>query len=277
MTPRTYVLYHGNCYDGFGAAYAAWIHFGDQAKYIPVTHGQPIPEIPDGSNVFILDFSYSQQDLLALAKRMIAVTVIDHHKTAEEDLRDINSCSEEIWAYFDMTQSGAMLTWKYFHNNNNNKPPELIRYIEDRDLWKFELPESREVAEGLRSWPMNFDVWESLDIAVLKEEGRAILRHTDQQVRMICSQARLKHMNGLPCITVNATCFWSEVGARLLKDHPEAQFAASYYDDKRGNRIWSLRSRPNFDVSVVAQEYGGGGHAQAAGFTDFGRADKNAS
>ena len=47
----------------------------------------------------------------------------------------------------------------------------------------------------------------------------------------------------------------------------EAKFSMTYYDDKSYRR-WSLRSRGDFDVSVIAEERGGGGHASAAGFLE---------
>ncbi len=65
---------------------------------------------------------------------------------------------------------------------------------------------------------------------------------------------------------VNVTVFSSEVGEELLKRFKKAPFSISYYDRADGQRHWSLRSRPDFDVSVLARKHGGGGHKQAAGF-----------
>jgi nanoRNase/pAp phosphatase (c-di-AMP/oligoRNAs hydrolase) len=56
------------------------------------------------------------------------------------------------------------------------------------------------------------------------------------------------------------------VGAELLKRHPDAPFAAIYFDRGDGKRQWSLRSREDFDVSRVARRFANGGHRQAAGF-----------
>ena len=39
------VLYHADCPDGFGGAYAAWKKFGDTAEYIPVKYGRTPPLI----------------------------------------------------------------------------------------------------------------------------------------------------------------------------------------------------------------------------------------
>ena len=35
----TLIYYHADCIDGFGAAYAAWRHFGQNASYHPMHHG----------------------------------------------------------------------------------------------------------------------------------------------------------------------------------------------------------------------------------------------
>lgn len=86
----TYVLYHGNCYDGFGAAYAAWRVFGDDATYIPVVYGQPFPpEVPVGATVYILDFSYPRDELIEHHGWSKKLVVLDHHATARDALTRI--------------------------------------------------------------------------------------------------------------------------------------------------------------------------------------------
>lgn len=269
MLKPTYVLYHANCYDGFGAAFAAWMTLGDYPAYIPVAYGQPMPEIVDGAVVYIVDFSYPRSALESLAARC-DVTVLDHHKTAQADLAGL------AFATFDMNKSGAVLTWEHFHPGA--PVPMLLSYVEDRDLWRFRLPESREVADALRAYPMEFTVWEAFvnhedSIGRLKDEGRVVRRFTEQQVAMICRQTMITNwdVNGVVYRVpiVNATNFWSEVGEYLLLHHEDARFAASWFDRADGQRQWSLRSRPDFDVSVVAQQHGGGGHAQAAGFEEL--------
>ncbi|MEM9003181.1 MAG: hypothetical protein AAGE59_06590 [Cyanobacteria bacterium P01_F01_bin.86] len=66
MMNRTYILYHAGCYDGFGSAYAAWKVLGDSATYMPVKHGYPMPEIPDGADVYIQDFAYAREAAMGL-------------------------------------------------------------------------------------------------------------------------------------------------------------------------------------------------------------------
>lgn len=257
----TYVLYHSSCYDGFGAAYSAWKALGERAKYIPVSYGNPPPEIPDGSLLFIVDFSYPREILLSLAERSLHVTVLDHHKTAEEALSGLRHPNLSI--IFDMNKSGALLTWEHFHGPDST--PELIKYISDRDLWLLRLPKSAQVHKALVSYPMDFQVWDRLDVGLLAIEGETCERLYVQLVNSICRHAYTRKLDGFEIPVVNTSIAWTEVGHRLLELYPNAKFAASFtvYQDIE---LWSLRCRSDFDVSVVAKKFGGGGHKEAAGF-----------
>lgn len=125
-----HVLYHANCYDGFGAAFAAWKKFGDQAEYIPVSYGQDAPFILESEGIFIIDFSYPINTLNNLSQ-IAPVVVLDHHKTAEEALSPhVGKDNPKI--IFDMNKSGALLAWEYFHPET--PVPLLIKHISDRDL-----------------------------------------------------------------------------------------------------------------------------------------------
>jgi oligoribonuclease NrnB/cAMP/cGMP phosphodiesterase (DHH superfamily) len=163
---KTYVLYHGNCPDGFGAALAAWMKFGQDAEYIPVSYGKPMPAMDSFSRVYILDFSYKRQELIELKERMFAVRVLDHHHTAEQELKGLE------FAQFDMTRSGAVMAWRHFHPDIHT--PLFFSYLEDRDLWRFKLEKSREVSCALRSYPYVFQVWLNLvhEMELLKRRGR---------------------------------------------------------------------------------------------------------
>lgn len=252
------VLYHGHCADGFGAAWAAWQKLGDDADYLPVRHGNPPPELPDGAVVYILDFSYRRNVIEDLHHRLEKLVVIDHHRTAEKDLEGLD------YALFDNEKSGAVLAWEYFFPDRS--VPELLRYVMDRDLWLDALPRSREVFAALNAYPMDFQVWSDLDVAELAEEGEPILRYQQQQVALLCDQARMETLAGYEVPVVNAAVLGSEVGEELLKRYPDSPFVAIYFDRNDGIRQWSLRSREDFDVSQIAREYQNGGHRQAAGF-----------
>lgn len=268
------ILYHGNCYDGFGAAWAAWRKFGDKAEYRPCFYGMEPPADWWERDCYVLDFSFPAKIISnrilgdqTLMMNLTTFRVIDHHKTAQEDLKE-----QPGYCTFDMNKSGAILAWEYFHPGS--PPPDLLSYIEDRDLWRFALPGSRELSNWMRSWPMEFGLWNQLAEQVgsslenVVDEGRAIVRFQDQMVSTMCDNAKLQDVGGYEVPVANATVFFSEVGEELCKRYPDALFSAYYLDRKDGQRQWGLRSRNGFDVSAIAKKYGGGGHHAAAGFVE---------
>lgn len=257
---RRVVLYHSGCPDGFGAAWAAWKRFGDEARYIPVRYGEDPPsELTPDDEVWIVDFSYPRDVLLELRSKVGVVTVIDHHKTAEADLAGLD------WCVFDQAHSGAVLTWKHLYGDAD--VPMLLQYIQDRDLWTWELADSKEVSAALYAYEFDFKLWSEFarDPSRLVHEGVVHLRLQRKMVAMAAASANICTVGGYEVPVLCASQNVSEIGEYLCKQEPARPFVAIYRD--RGNkRIWSLRSRGGFDVSEVARRYGGGGHAAAAGF-----------
>ena len=250
-------LYHKNCADGFGAAWAVRRRFGD-IEFRAVQYGDSVPDVTD-KDVIIVDFSFPQDVLLEILNHAKSLVVIDHHKTAQESLVGLDFC------VFDMNKSGCVLTWEYLFDE---PPPELFLYLQDRDLWRWELPHSREVSAALRSYPTSFDVWDGLveNPETLKTEGAAILRYQRQQIDAnLAQKIDTVEIGGYSVPCVNCTHLISELGNELAKGKP---FAALYFDTGDGKRVFSLRSTDEgVDVSEIAKMYGGGGHRNAAGFT----------
>ena len=254
-------IYHKSCADGFGAALAVKLYFDkiDQdGEFIPAHYGDTPPDVK-GKNVYIVDFSYPRDVLLKMHADAESLIVIDHHKTAQAALEGLEFC------VFDMSKSGAVLTWEHLHKE---PVPLLIQYIQDRDLWAWEIDYSEEVSAGLATLPMDFVIWKRhlKDISNLAGKGAVILNYQKLVIKGIISkEIPLVEIAGhmVPC--VNTTTLISEVGNELSQGHP---FAAMYFetDDKR---VYSLRSakKGGIDVSAIASLFGGGGHFHAAGFS----------
>ena len=263
-----YILYHSPCFDGFGAAWAALQGLSGKGhlEFVPVQYGQKVPTLVtwEGSEhepMYLVDFSYSRAVLDELTKGR-DLYIIDHHKTAQDDLKDYPN------TVFDMNHSGAVLTWQYFFPGR--AIPDLLLYVEDRDLWKFQMPNSKEINAWIASYPKDFQTWDFLERELQERgllEGRAILRFTEQKVKEITDQSFLQPWEGYGKIpVVNTSCFMSEVAQELLARHPESPFVAYRFERADGCEQWGLRSRKDFDCSEVAKKLGGGGHPQAAGF-----------
>ncbi len=260
----TYILYHKNCDDGFGAAWVADRWLGN-VTHKPVQYGDGFPEIPDDEQVFILDFSFPR-DILIEQSRRLRITLLDHHKTAEEDLKGLD------FAVFDMERSGAMMTWDWFYQGV--EPPLLISYVQDRDLWTLELPHTESVTAYIRSWPRLPSRWDDMAVELgenfdqVVAEGSSIRRATKQQIDRAISQATMQNVGGHEVMCVNETHNYSEVAGGLAELFPECPFGAAYYIRSDGLKVYSLMGRGDFDVSAVAKANGGGGHHNAAGFQE---------
>ena len=274
------VFYHASCNDGFGAAWAAWKHFGETALYQPMKYGDPVPDwaqaLPLSTRFYILDFSFPRAMLEAWMQDGRTFTLLDHHKTALDELRGLDASRVAAMGsklLFDLHHSGAVLAWRYFHPSM--AVPILLEYVQDRDLWKKALPQTDEHHAGLLSHERSFSVWEFLageGWPSLIEDGTALLRYQRQQVSEMCAHMVWRTIGGHRVPVVNATANGSEVGHHLVTEYSAtAPFAAYYFDRADGKRQWGLRAAHGFDCSVIAQQYGGGGHPGASGFvTELG-------
>jgi oligoribonuclease NrnB/cAMP/cGMP phosphodiesterase (DHH superfamily) len=208
-----------------------------------------------GRRIVIVDFSYSRPILEALAKEAEALQVLDHHITAQQALTGLS------YAHFDLSKSGAVLAWEWAHGTT---PPWLLQYVQDKDLWTWKLPLSREISAGLNSYPYDFAVWDSLKKETLEQEGRAILRFEHEMVGKVLPHAVLVRFEGATVPCVQSAILTSQIGERLSPGRP---FCLIWHD-REGRRYFSLRSEEKgADVAKIAVKYGGGGHTHAAGFS----------
>lgn len=261
-------IYHGNCADGFGAAWVVRKRFGDgNVEFHAGVYQESPPDVTD-RDVVMVDFSYKLEPMLGIIKAAHTVLVIDHHKTALEVLQELErGHSDLIFQYaFDLDRSGAGLTWDYYFHEQPR--PALIDHIEDRDLWRFKLPGTREIQANVFSWPYDFDVWDRLmamSVDVLRAEGAAIERKHFKDIEELVRVTKRRMKIGgyiVPVANLPYT-LTSDAGNMMAEGQP---FAACYMDTPEG-RVFSLRSRPEgLDVSEIAKQYGGGGHKNAAGF-----------
>ena len=178
-----YVIYHDQCPDGFGAAWAAFQALGyttgngSPVHYIPSKYGQRPPEMDPEGMVYILDFSYNLETMSKLWHRHGGrVALLDHHKSATEELQgQLPGC------HFDMNRSGAAIAWDYF--KPFERMPELLAYVQDRDLWRWELPDSRAVNAAIEAAPMDFEAWSKLEIEELRTQGQPVVDRNNRSRR----------------------------------------------------------------------------------------------
>ena len=265
---RPLVIYHGNCADGFGAAWV-FSRYGDREYDFHAGVYQDAPPDVEGRDVYLLDFSYKRLVVEGIKERCNRLVLIDHHKTALDDLLPLIQ-SGAIEHHCSLQHSGAVLAWQW-HMGTSADAPKMLRHIEDRDLWRFALPFTREIQACIFSHPYDFAVWDSLmnagdaEIAAFIREGQAIERKHHKDVAELVGVVTRNMEIGGHCVPVANLPYTltSDAGHLLAKGAP---FAACYWDTPEG-RVFSLRStNDGLDVSEIAKQYGGGGHVHAAGF-----------
>lgn len=273
-----YVIYHKNCADGFGSALAAWLYAKNSNKvdnviFFAATHGMEPPSDVNGKNLLICDFSYSKATINKLLTKVNKLLIIDHHKSAEKELTDVASINK----IFDMSHSGAYLTWCYFFGTDNI--PLLIKYIEDRDIWTKKLPQTDEFAYWFFTIEYKFEEYakyldQELLLQCIKNKGPAFKELNDFYIRQAMDHVVIKFIGikdkfyfvGL----TNMSILQSDVGNKIMLTYPNIDFSLVYNINDAagvaGNTRFSLRStNDHVDVSEIATLFGGGGHRNASG------------
>lgn len=269
--PKPLILYHGRrCPDGFGAAMAARLFYGDRAEYLGLDHGdtKTVDDLPplEGRAVYILDFSFAPEIMQAIEARAAKLVMLDHHKSAAEKLTGF-ACRCGV-VHFDMSKSGARLAWEFFHSD---KPvPDLIRFIEDRDIWNWQYPESAAFLSALDMEPQEFSRW--VEIAAFTPEqltqfmarGAAMDEKYRKLVADMVESAQPITFNGQQGLMANVPGVFHSLLGHMLSEKC-GTFALMWSAGKSGIKA-GLRSQRDFDCIALAESMGGGGHAQACGF-----------
>lgn len=287
----TICIYHGNCADGFTAAWAVYKALGSDIEYFPGVYGKPPPDV-GGKHVIMVDFSYKRPVLEEMAKSARSILILDHHKTAQEDLATFPRVIDRIdWqgqaemgagviVLFDMERSGAGISWDFFHPGKTR--PALVNYVEDRDLWRFKLLASREANAFIFAHEYTFKQWDTLNwmfeqpnaiMTNISAAGAAIeAKHHKDVKELVAVCKRRMIIDGIVIWGASIPFTHTSDAGHLMSEID--WFAACYWDTPEG-RVFSLRSAEpsksnplgGHDVSEIAKKYGGGGHKRAAGFT----------
>lgn len=291
------VLYHRGCNDGAAAAWCARERLGDRAIYREYQYGDVLPDCVEGKHLILVDLSLSMEmiEAITLSDYVQSVMVIDHHKTAlplERNLPEVTTfseyerllqygVSEQAFQYVWMNHSGAVLSWLFFsdlteHHFPDNDVmlaamPEVLKYIEDYDLWIHQYPESQLVNRWLIDGGLSIDrIGEAMDqnnrlLPSVLEVGKAYDRYNQAIVKSVVRSyiQELTLATGERIAVLNAPHHLrNDIGDVLKEDYA---FVVCY-TQRSGWTVYSLRSK-TYDVSVIAEQFGGGGHANSAAFS----------
>jgi oligoribonuclease NrnB/cAMP/cGMP phosphodiesterase (DHH superfamily) len=253
-------------------------------EYVPGVYQGTVPDVTDRV-VYLVDFSYKRDVIDAMLKIAKNVILIDHHKSALEDLWDLASVGLDT-SNSSLEHSGAVLTWKFIDKLTKSTSiiPKTVLHVEDRDLWKFLMPDTKAICAYLynkldssKDQITMFQEWDKLMKASkvsyrhMISVGEALVEDHSKLAKECAKHTRMMTFEGggmaygpieIPVCNCQPV-FSSEVGNMLAEQNP---FGVTYIDMK-DCRNFSLRSiKGKWDVSKTAAMYNGGGHECAAGF-----------
>jgi oligoribonuclease NrnB/cAMP/cGMP phosphodiesterase (DHH superfamily) len=261
---KTLIIYHGNCHDGFGGAFAAWKKFGNEAEYFSAVDRVVPPDVV-GRDVVIIDFSYPKDVLQKMLSEAHSLAILDHHAGSETDIISVPN------HVFALDHSGATLAWTYFFPNTPT--PRLFSYLEQGDLYTFDLPRTLDVKTYIYSLPLDFQVYEKLlsdfeddaRLAAIADTGATYAEYRQIILKLLAAKAREVEFEGHRIFAANAPHeFRSDLGNYLAKQKPP--FAIVWYPGHRDGFIFSMRGDGTVNLIDIAKKYGGGGHHNAASF-----------
>jgi oligoribonuclease NrnB/cAMP/cGMP phosphodiesterase (DHH superfamily) len=90
MTKTLCIAHGSSCIDGFAASWVVHRALQNNVEFVYASYNQDPPDVKD-RDVLIVDFSYPRPILEAMARTARSVLVLDHHKSAAEDLAELAS------------------------------------------------------------------------------------------------------------------------------------------------------------------------------------------
>lgn len=286
------IIYHDNCIDGFTAAYVVASNYFKRAytKFVPYgyrdTIGAAVELAKETDVVYIVDFSFSMEELMLLATHS-KVVMLDHHASAFKTLLNkvIAKDDDTLYTIYEPnlevilcnTLSGAALTYWYFNSVFTlEKMPKLIQYVCDYDLWTHKHSDTSALNKWLSIQENSFTRWE--EISILLEcpvnrsytlaQAKAIEHWFIAEIENIAEAAEevefaLGAFKGIA--VASPYSFRNEVCDLLLSKSPNKSFACTWVA-KEGHISFSVRSTDGSTAKLLAEHYSGGGHGNSASF-----------
>ena len=287
-----YVIYHKNCLDGFAAFFL--LH---EAKKID-RNALIYPDVPSAKHtpseilnkdILIVDVAYSIDIVKDILIKARSVTFIDHHITIHDGMKDLARKFSKLNLIYDESKAGSTLMWSYLYGDL--KPPKFIRYIEDNDIGKWVMKDSKEFITALRVkyptklHPKNLKKWNKLykdstiksliQLGKIYGEYKTFLAEDNSkrftmekfpsekfyekysQIFKKPGQYKVAVYCGSPCPTSQ------EISEFIFKNY-SCDFMLSWVLNlEKKDYVLTFRSK-HVDVGEIAKALGGGGHKLAA-------------
>jgi len=264
------VYFHSSDLDGHCSGALIKLAHPD-CRLVPINYGDQVDlgTISNDEAVFMVDFSLPKDQMIALKEHSGLLIWIDHHKTA------IEACKGEVFEGIRRVGTGAcQLVWEWLHPDK--RVPLWVEYLARYDVWDHSDPNILPFQYGMRLHETRPDksmsLWGSFLIDTGKfmpntiiSDGRIVMTYEQKSNAAYMSAAFEMDWEGLRWLVANRMYTSSKLfDSRFDSDVHDAVMTFGWDGTKW--RFGVYTSKKGVDVSGIALKYGGGGHAQAAGF-----------
>lgn len=296
------IFAHSHCNDGLVAAsimkYTLQLSHLVEPEVIFVSYGKETEAIAKANinsetTVYCVDFAFNKETTLELCKQADKVVVLDHHKTAYENLSDLKSIYN-FYFFFDVEESGASLSYgfcrqylglnKHIKINQREVISKIVSMVKDRDLWLFKVPNTKEFAEYVFAYIEPNDInkmteilfkYKHAQLTTLCKLGSTIMEYKNKliQKKLDSYIPAYAIFNSTKLLIINETQpdLVSQLGNELCKkyDIPVCLYNISGSEDSNEQKVsLSFRSVDHLEpVDSIARLFSGGGHRNASGGT----------
>lgn len=269
-------IYHN---DEDGVCSAAIVNLSvNDCDFYAINYGFNIPwnKIEKADRIFLLDFGLQpfNEQIKLLKMKGKKLIWIDHHKTALED--EIKS-GQKFEGIREIGKAGCELTWEYFYPDT--PMPKTVKMMGRYDVWdtyyhKDVMPFHYGML--MKGYTPTDNIWknlfngdsyyEELDYDNILKIGRICQDYQMMRYSQFCKPYHFitcfEGLKFICCNSMNSNSnlfdgFFDEnkMDAMLAFGWTGNTWTVSMYSNKKG-----------IDVGKIAKKYGGGGHANAAGF-----------
>ena len=267
-------IYHIADHDGKGSA-AIVKSVYPEIELLGLNHDMEIPydEISKHDKIVVCDISLPVDFMFKLSQEKDFVW-IDHHISVIEQYESKLQSEglEPIKGIRRVGTAAMILTWEYFYPNK--ELPLGIKLLGLNDIFDLRDKRVRAFEYAMQAIGVNRPtdkVWKELiedtmDIDSMVEKGKAILSYIrNRNFRLVRAEAFVSEFEGYKCICANMPQGYSEFYDSLdnIKDY---DVMINFFMNKKN--CWNLSfytAKDDVDVSKIAEKFGGGGHAKAAG------------
>lgn len=309
------VVYHAYCSDGIFSAAATAL--GMARSVNPITNLQlptqeqwsQLPQITfvdysfeglqidhlldKNTTLYFVDICIDDIEVIKhlcdISKQVVS---LDHH---DDSMAFVMNHIDELPKNFhnlnSKVRSGAWLAWEHFCSGT--QMPNALKFVDDRDRWVFDLPESKPfheyVVTNVLSQPtMQLRLEAALRVMSNTETntavsvGQQLIAYRDALINTLISELNIVEVvhleQTLKCAIIHAPYpLISESCSQLMKRHSHVDIVCAVYVSNNGGFGYSFRCRKEHEdriqVNKIAQMFGGGGHKAAAGAANIGTVD----